>query len=114
MRIIRTDEPEGNAHSVMGIVSDMLRQIHGRGAEGRQIIEEYCQKAMSGDYENLKQVSMEYVPGLIDFAKSDEVEITYEKIDVTNEEDSEYDEGVDWDEDYLDNEVKGIGSAPTK
>lgn len=116
MRIIRVDEPEGNAHAVMGIVSDMLRQIHGRGAEGRQIIEEYCQKAMSGDYENLKKVSMEYVPGLIDFAKSDEVDITYNIIEKPDEEYDEYDEdeGVDWEDDYLDNEVKGIGAAPTK
>ena len=109
MRIIRVDEPEGNAHAVMGIVSDMLRQIYGRGAEGRQIIEEYCQKAMSGDYENLKKVSMEYVPGLIDFAKSDEVEITYDKVEIPDDE-----EIVDQEDDYLDNEVKGIGAAPTK
>jgi len=109
MRIIRVDEPEGNAHAVMGIVSDMLRQIYGRGPEGRQIVEEYCQKAMSGDYENLKKVSMEYVPGLIDFAKSDDVEITYNKIENPDE-----DEDTDWDDDYLDNEVKGVSAAPTK
>lgn len=115
MKIIRTDEPEGNAHAVMGIVADMLRQIYGRGVEGRQMIEDYCREAMSGDYENLKEVSKRYVPGLIDFARSDEVEITYKKIEKPDEEhDEDYEEDTWWDDEYLDNEEKGIGAAPTR
>ncbi len=87
MRIIRTDLPEGNAHAIMGIVSDMLYQIWGRGPEGREKVSEYAEKAMSGNYENLKKVSMETVPGLIDFATSDEVEVEYKRRDVDNEDD---------------------------
>ena len=58
MKTIRTDGPEGNAYAIMGIVADMLRQIHGR-EDATPIIEEYREKAMSSDYENLKKISLE-------------------------------------------------------
>ena len=73
MRIIQTDRPEGNPFLVMAQVADMLRQIHGR-SEAVPIIKQYREEAMSGDYENLKTVSKRYVPELIEFAHSSEVE----------------------------------------
>ena len=59
----------------MTIVADMLRQIHGR-QEAEPIIEKYREEAMSGNYENLKEVSQKYVPSLIEFAHSSQVETT--------------------------------------
>ena len=76
MRIIRLDEPEGNAYAIIGIARDMLRQIHGRGTEGEKVCEKYTNEAMAGDYENLKAVTKRYLPDLIDFAHADEVEVT--------------------------------------
>lgn len=75
MHIIRTDMPEGNAYNIMGVVVDMLRQIHG-WRDAQAYIEEYRAKATSGDYENLKEVSKKCVPELIDFAHSSEVRMT--------------------------------------
>ena len=75
MLIIRTDMPEGNANSILGIVSDMLLEIYGDTMECKSKIEEYYKKATSGDYENLKKVSKEFVPGMIEFASSDEIKM---------------------------------------
>lgn len=79
--VIFTDQPEGNSIGIMAIVSDWLRQIHGHGAESDRIIEEYCNKAMSGDYENLKKVSIEAVPGLLTFGLSTDYSITAKRKD---------------------------------
>ena len=77
MRIIRTDTEEGNSYAIMAIVANMLRQIWGPDAHEK--IEVYRKEATSGGPENLKEVSKRYVPSLIDFAHSSEVEITYTK-----------------------------------
>lgn len=46
----------GNAFSIMGAVTKALRKA---GQEDK--IEKYRKEAMSGDYDNLLRVSMEYV-----------------------------------------------------
>ena len=102
MKIIRIDEEEGNAHCVMATVEDMLQQIHGQ-SDAEPIVIKYRKEAMSGDYENLKEVSKKYVPGLIDFAKSDEVEVTY-KIRKSDEDDENEDDQWWDDEDEEDEE----------
>ena len=99
MKIIRIDEEEGNAHCVMATVEDMLQQIHGR-SDAEPIVIKYRKEAMSGDYENLKEVSKKYVPGLIEFAKSDEVEVTY-KIRNPEDDDNWWDKD-EWDEEKWD------------
>jgi hypothetical protein len=48
---------DGNAFSIMGRVTRALRKA---GAT-REQIDEYTQKAMSGDYDNLLRVTMETV-----------------------------------------------------
>lgn len=48
--------PDGNAFSIMGAVKKALK----RNGQADQV-EEYLTKAMSGDYDNLLRVSMEYV-----------------------------------------------------
>ena len=48
--------PDGNAFSIMGAVSKALKQA-GRADE----VAAYREKAMSGDYDHLLMVSMEYV-----------------------------------------------------
>ena len=73
MRIIQTDTNEGNADFIMAVVVNLLRQIHGR-QEAEPIIAKYRQEAKSGNYEHLKAVSKRYVPTLIEFAHSSEVE----------------------------------------
>ena len=78
MRIIQTDTDEGNADFIMVVVASMLRQIHGR-QEAEPIIEQYRKEAKSGNYEHLKAVSKRYVPTLIEFAHSSEVEIRLKK-----------------------------------
>ena len=78
MRIIQTDTHEGNPGIIMAIVVDFLRQIHGR-REAEPIIEKYREEATSGDYENLKEVSKRYVPTLIEFAHSSQVETILRK-----------------------------------
>lgn len=75
MRIIQTDTPEGNAGIIMAKVANMLRQIHGR-RNAEPIIRKYRAEAMSGNYQNLQEVSKQYVPDLIQFAHSSEVETT--------------------------------------
>ena len=75
--IIKTDMPEGNAYSIMGSVANILQQIHGR-KEAEPMIEEYQKQATSGDYENLKKVSLQFVnqlnvPPLLIFTTSDNV-----------------------------------------
>lgn len=110
MRFIRVDEPEGNAHAIMATVSDMLRQIHGR-AESRPIIENYMSEAMSGDYENLKEVSKKYCPGLIEFVMSDDVEIEYKLKDKSDDdEDDDVDEYFNDEDDFEDNPVRLRGT----
>jgi len=47
---------DGNAFAVMGAVSKALR----RGGRG-DLVDEYRKEAMSGDYDNLLRVSMNYV-----------------------------------------------------
>jgi len=48
---------DGNAYAIMGRVRNAMR----RAKVDPQIIEEYSKKAMSGDYDNLLRVTMEYV-----------------------------------------------------
>ena len=62
MKIIRIDQPEGNAFAIMGIASNMLKQIHGNDAQ--EVIDKYMEEAKSGDYENLKEVTKRYLPDL--------------------------------------------------
>ncbi len=52
----RVQMPDGNAFAVMGAVTKALKS-----AGQRDKVEEYRTKAMSGDYDNLLRVSMEYV-----------------------------------------------------
>lgn len=47
---------DGNAYSVMGYVFGALKQT-GLG----NLVDEYIEKATSGDYDNLLRVSMEYI-----------------------------------------------------
>ena len=54
--IVEMRGPSGNAFCVMGAVAKALRSA-GRG----DLVDEYCRKATSGDYENLLEVSGEYV-----------------------------------------------------
>ena len=78
MRIIQTDTEAGNAGNIMAIVANLLRQIHGR-REAEPIIKKYREEALAGSYENLKAVSKRYVPTLIEFAHSSEVETRLRK-----------------------------------
>ena len=48
---------DGNAYAVMGTVSRALRKA---GAD-KEYVNKYYSEAMSGDYDNLLRVSMEYV-----------------------------------------------------
>ena len=75
--VIFTDLPEGNAHSIMAIVVDMLKQIYGEDAP--EHVERYRADAESSDYENLKRVSIEAVPGLLTFENSEEFEVIARK-----------------------------------
>ena len=54
--IVEMRGPSGNAYCVLGAVSKALRST-GHG----DLVEEYFRKATSGDYENLLEVSGEYV-----------------------------------------------------
>jgi hypothetical protein len=47
---------DGNAYTILGIVSRELKK-KGFG----DLVKEYQEKAMSGDYSNLLRVTMEYV-----------------------------------------------------
>ena len=78
MRIIQTDTEAGNAANIIAVVANLLRQIHGR-RDAEPIIRKYREEAMAGDYENLKAVSEKYVPTLIHFAHSSEVETKLRK-----------------------------------
>ena len=78
MRIIQTDTEQGNAGNIMAVVANLLRQIHGR-RDAEPIIKKYREAAMSGNYEHLKKVSKQYVPELIEFAHSSEVETQLRK-----------------------------------
>ena len=48
---------DGNAFAIMGRVTNAMR----RAGVDREIIKQYQQEAMSGDYDHLLQVTMEYV-----------------------------------------------------
>ena len=48
---------DGNAFSIMGRVTSAMK----RAGVDREIINEYQREAMSGDYNHLLQVTMEYV-----------------------------------------------------
>lgn len=48
---------DGNAFFIMGKVAQALR----RAGASDKVIQEYQEKAMSGDYDNLLRVTMEYV-----------------------------------------------------
>ena len=75
--VIFTDQPEGNAYSIMATVVNMLKQIH--GDEANEIVDKYREEAKAGDYENLKRVSLEAVPGLLTFEVSDDFEVVAQK-----------------------------------
>ena len=81
--VIFVDKPEGNAMVIQAIVCDMLRQIWGEGSDER--IDEYKEKAESGDYENLKKVSVEAVPGLITFGNSNDYNVVATKKEIHDE-----------------------------
>lgn len=93
--IIKTDMPEGNAWGIMGAVANILQQLHGR-KEAEPMIKEYQQQATSGDYENLKKVSLQFVnqlnvPPLLIFTTSGNV-----SEQVIDEDEADWD---GWDED---------------
>ncbi len=48
---------DGNAFSIMGMVKQVLK----RAGADKEYINKYMNEAMSGDYDNLLTVSMEYV-----------------------------------------------------
>jgi hypothetical protein len=48
---------DGNAFCIIGMVRKAMR----RGGVKAEVIEAYCKEAMSGDYDHLLQVTMEYV-----------------------------------------------------
>ncbi len=48
---------DGNAFAIMGAVCKELK----RAGYGQEFIKEYQAEAMSGDYDNLLRVTMEYV-----------------------------------------------------
>ena len=48
---------DGNAFAIMGNVKKALR----RAGADKEYIDQYAKDAMSGDYDHLLQVSMEYV-----------------------------------------------------
>jgi hypothetical protein len=48
---------DGNAFSILGKVSKALQ----RNGAGKEYIDKYRKEAMSGDYDNLLRVTMEYV-----------------------------------------------------
>jgi hypothetical protein len=48
---------DGNAFSIMGMVKQALR----RAGADKEYIDKYLSEAMSGDYNHLLTVSMEYV-----------------------------------------------------
>lgn len=74
--VIFTDQPEGNAISIISIVKDMIRQIWKDDPELEFRINNYIKEAMSGNYENLKKVSQDAVPGLIEFGISTDYTVT--------------------------------------
>jgi hypothetical protein len=55
--IVKLTGRDGNAFAVMGRVKQVLRC---KGAD-REYINKYLKEAMSGDYDHLLAVSMEYV-----------------------------------------------------
>ena len=73
--VIFLDQPEGNAMGIISIVCDWLKQIHG-WEEAEPLIKEYRDKAMSGSFEELKQLSIDTVPGLIKFGYSTDYRVT--------------------------------------
>ena len=54
--VVEMRGPSGNAYCVMGAVADALRR-NGKG----DLVAEYRRRATSGDYENLLEVTGEYV-----------------------------------------------------
>jgi hypothetical protein len=48
---------DGNSYSVMGATTRAMR----RAGVSKEVIDEYKEKAMAGDYNNLLAVTMEYV-----------------------------------------------------
>lgn len=48
---------DGNAFAIMGRVTGVLR----KAGWSKEAIKEYTDKAMSGDYDHLLQITMEYV-----------------------------------------------------
>ena len=54
---VRLVEEDGNAFAIMGNVTKALRKA---GAD-KEYIDEYLNKSMSGDYDHLLGVAMEYV-----------------------------------------------------
>lgn len=48
---------DGNAFNIMGVVAGAIRRAGGTKAD----VDEYTNLAMSGDYDNLLRVSMQYV-----------------------------------------------------
>ena len=76
--VIFTDQPEGNSRVIISIVKDWIIQIWGYESQTR--IDDYIEKAKSGDYDNLKKVSMEAVPGLLTFGDSTEYIVSAKKI----------------------------------
>lgn len=59
---------DGNAYAIMGRVKDALKKA---GMEDK--VDEYLEKARSGDYDNLLRVTMDYVEiKLVDYREDED------------------------------------------
>ena len=75
--VIFEDQPEGNSMYIICIVKNMIRQIwKDEPEEAERRVEDFLEKAFSGNYDNLKKVSKEAVLGLLIFGLSKDYEIT--------------------------------------
>lgn len=64
--IINLDSPDGNSMAIMSACKKVLKAI------GRpDLIQEYLDKAMSGDRQNVLEVTREYSQGLIGYTGSE-------------------------------------------
>jgi len=55
--IVKLIGEDGNAFAIMGKVSKALK----RAGADKEFIDEYLRKSMSGDYDHLLSIAMEYV-----------------------------------------------------
>lgn len=91
---------DGNAFAIMGVVVNAMRsQLALPSEEINKIIQEYREKAMSGDYENLLAVSLDYAEIILNNGCDDDIY------------DDDYDDDDDYDYDYDDDVCYDCGYA---